>query len=93
MNSFPGMIPDWAEAELKRTAQPSPFDRARFDTLEKFYKAWEALHAIPPSKLNKRKKEEAAQELVGQAHILRRMYAERVTLDAPPRNVDEIMAR
>lgn len=80
MSVGPDAIPAWAKDELARTAQPSPFDRARFETLEKFYKSWEALHAIPPGKLNKKKKEEAAQALVGQAHILRRMYAERIAL-------------
>ena len=69
-------VPAWAEREL---AQKDAFDRARFETLEAFYKAWEELHAIPPDKINRKKKEEAAQRLVDQAHILRRMYAERET--------------
>jgi hypothetical protein len=73
--SPPGLyVPAWAEREL---AKKDAFDQARFETLERFYKAWEAFHAIPPDKINRKKKEEAAQAMVDQAHILRRMYAER----------------
>lgn len=67
-------VPKWAEQEF---AKKEAFVTARLETLEAFYKAWEALHAIPPDKLNRKKKEQAAERLVSQAHILRRMYAER----------------
>lgn len=71
------MIPAWAERELaSHNAKKSAFDQAELDTLRAFYKAWEALHAVPGDKANRRKKEEAAKALVEQAHVLRRMYAE-----------------
>lgn len=74
MNGSGLFVPAWAERELVRK---DAFDKARFETLEAFYKRWEALHAIPNDKMHKKQKEEAAQALVEQAHILRRMYAER----------------
>lgn len=74
--SPPGLyVPEWAARELERK---NAFDIARMETLERFYKCWEALHAIPNDKMHNRQKEEAAQALVDQAHILRRMYAERI---------------
>ena len=65
-------VPEWAERELIR---PSAFDKAELDVLRGFYTRWEALHAIANDKLHRTQKEEAAQNLVNQAHILRRMYA------------------
>lgn len=65
-------IPAWAETTLVH--QPS-HDKAELEVLREFYKRWEALHAIPPDKFNKKKREDAAQSLVEQAHILRRMKA------------------
>lgn len=67
----PGFVPSWAEKAL---ARPRPFDQAELDTLRAFYKAWEALHAIPKDKIHKKQANEAAEALVNQAHILRRMY-------------------
>lgn len=66
-------VPRWAEQEFSKK---EAFDTARFETLEAFYKAWEELHAISADKINRKKKEQAAERLVSQAHILRRMYAE-----------------
>jgi flagellar hook-associated protein FlgK len=66
-------VPAWAEREL---AKKPAFDQAELDTLRAFYKAWEALHAIPKDKLHKKQAQEAAQTLVEQAHVLRRMYAQ-----------------
>lgn len=65
-------IPAWAEKEL---VKPSAFDKAELDTLRAFYLSWEALHGIANDSLHRKQKEEAAQCLVGQAHVLRRMYA------------------
>lgn len=75
MNGSPLFVPAWAEREL---AKKDAFDTVRFQTLEAFYKAWEEFHAISSDKINRKKKEEAAQRMVDQAHILRRMYAERI---------------
>ena len=55
-------------------ARPSPFNEAEFQTLRQFYAKWEALHAIPKDRLHRKQAEEAATQLVEQAHILRRMY-------------------
>ncbi len=55
-------------------SKPRPFDEAELGTLREFYSAWEKLHNIPNDKLLRNQKEEAAQALVNQAHILRRMY-------------------
>lgn len=55
-------------------AKPRPFDEAELGTLREFYTAWEALHAIPRDKIHRKQAEEAAQALVNQAHVLRRMY-------------------
>ena len=52
-----------------------PFDEAELATLREFYAAWERLHKISSDPLYRKQKEEAAQELVTHAHILRRMYA------------------
>ncbi len=65
------IVPEWAEKTLKRA---SPFDEAELQTLREFYTKWEALHAIPKDKLHRKQAEQAATELVNQAHILRRMY-------------------
>lgn len=58
----------------KALARPAPFDVAELETLRAFYRAWEALHALPKDKLHRKQAEEAAEKLVNQAHILRRMY-------------------
>ena len=55
-------------------AKPRPFDEAELQTLREFYTKWEALHAIPKDQIHRKQAEAAAQELVTQAHILRRMY-------------------
>lgn len=54
-------------------SKPSAFAQAEYDTLKRFYRLWEALHEIPADKLHRKQKEEAAQALVQQAHVLRRM--------------------
>lgn len=64
-------VPEWADKSLKR---PTPFDEAELQTLRDFYTKWEALHAIPKDKMHRKQAEDAAQQLVDQAHILRRMY-------------------
>lgn len=69
------MIPAWAERELaQKDAKKAAFDQAELDTLRAFYMAWEALHEIPKDKMHRKQAEEAAQRLVSQAHVLRRMY-------------------
>lgn len=55
-------------------AKPRPFDEAELQTLREFYTAWEALHKIPKDKFHRKQAEDAAQALVTQAYILRRMY-------------------
>lgn len=67
-------LQEMPEGSLER---PSAFDLAEFQCLREFYKAWEALHAIPNDRMHRRQKEAAAQHLVERAHILRRM-AERI---------------
>lgn len=67
-------LPAHLEAEREESATQDAFDRAELETLREFYRAWEALHALPNDPLYRKKKEEAAQALVTQAHILRWMY-------------------
>lgn len=54
---------------------PRPFDEAELGVLREFYAAWEAFHKVPKDELHRDKREQAAQAMVGHAHILRRMYA------------------
>jgi hypothetical protein len=51
----------------------SPFDLAEYQMLKQFYEAWEHLHSLPNDRLHRRQAEEAAEALVGHAHVLRRM--------------------
>ncbi len=68
------LVPGWVEQEL--STQPArAYDVAEADMLREFYKRWEILHGIGNDKLHRKKKEEAAQSLVEQAHLLRRLYA------------------
>lgn len=66
-------IPEWAEKTL---AKPEAFPIALHEVLLQFYGQWEALHKIPNEKHNRKKQEEAAQELTATAHMLRRMMGE-----------------
>ncbi len=67
------MLDRLANADPKLLAKPSAIDQAELETLRAFYKAWELLHEIPNDKMHRKQKEEAAERLVQQAHILRRM--------------------
>jgi flagellar hook-associated protein FlgK len=60
--------------DAKLLTKPTPFNEAELQTLREFYAKWEALHKVPKDKLHRQQAEQAAQELVTQAHILRRMY-------------------
>lgn len=64
-------IPSWAEKTLatKKTA----FDVAHYNALGDFYEAWEKMHSLPNDRLHKRELNEAAEDLVRKAHLLRRM--------------------
>ena len=73
------LIPEWAERELAGQEALKAHAQVELDTLRAFYKAWEALHEIPNDKHHRRQKEEAAQALVQQAHVLRRMYVKEPT--------------
>jgi hypothetical protein len=56
------------------TKHPRPFDEAELGFLREFYAAWERLHKLPKDQMHRKQAEQAAQELVNHAHILRRMY-------------------
>lgn len=64
-------IPAWAKETLKRP--PSAFDQAELDTLREFFASWERLHALPNDQAHRKQKEEAAQKLVAQSVLIRRM--------------------
>jgi hypothetical protein len=59
------------------------FDQAQFEVLVAFYEAWEALHSIPAGELYRKKKEAAAELMVGHAHTLRRMFDEKPRVLVP----------
>lgn len=61
----------------------SAFDVAQYDVLQRFYEAWEALHAIPAGKLRDRERGKAAEDLVQLAHMLRRMRDEKPKVLVP----------
>ena len=63
-------IPSWAEDAL---AKPSTFDVALNSALSDFYEQWEHLHNLPNDKMHRRDSEEAAEELVRRAYVIRRM--------------------
>lgn len=63
--------------------KPSAFDLAEFQILRQFYEAWEALHRIPNDKHRRKQKEEAAQNLVEKAQVLRSMKDEKPKLLVP----------
>lgn len=73
-------LQEMPEGSLER---PSAFDLAEFQCLREFYKAWEALHAIPNDKWKKKEKEEAARALVEKAHVLRAMSSDRRVVLVP----------
>ncbi len=66
-----------ASPEVKEFAHRSAraYDVAEADLLREFYKRWEILHGIGADQIHRKQKEQAAQTLVEQAHILRRFYA------------------
>lgn len=59
--------------KLQTIEEAAAFDVAQYDVLQRFYEQWEALHAIPAGKLRNKDREEAAENLVQLAHMLRRM--------------------
>lgn len=70
-------------SKFQQMEEASAFDVAQFQVLEKFYEAWEALHAIPANNLRRKDKEAAAENLVQIAHMLRRMRDEKPKLLVP----------
>ncbi len=65
------LVPEWVEKQESARA----YGVAEADMLREFYKRWELLHGITNDSLHRKAKEEAAQALVEQAHVLRRLYA------------------
>lgn len=63
-------VPSWAEQAL---ARPSAFDIAENIALKDFFDAWQHLHSLPNDKLHRRQAEEAAQDLVSKAQLVKRM--------------------
>lgn len=64
-------------------SKPSAFDLAEYQVLQRFYEAWEALHAIPNDKWRKKEKEEAALRLVEKATVLRCMKTDKQIILTP----------
>ena len=65
-------IPSWAARELGALRQ-SPFDAAFSSALEDFFDQWEALHNTPNDKQHRKQAEDAAEELVRRAYVVRHM--------------------
>lgn len=59
------------------------FDQAEFMALREFYDSWEAFHGIPADVQNKKKREDAAQVMVANAHVIRRMKDEKPRVLVP----------
>lgn len=72
-----------ALSKFQQLEEQSAFDVAQFQVLERFYEAWEALHAIPAGSLRRKDKEDAAAKLVEIAHMLRRMRDDKPKLLVP----------
>lgn len=60
-------------SKFQNIEEAAAFDVAQYDVLQRFYEAWEALHAIPAGRLRDRERSGAAENLVQLAHMLRRM--------------------
>jgi Na+/phosphate symporter len=67
-------------------SKPSAFDQAALDEHRKFFALWEEFHAMANDQLHRKKKEETAQRMVDQAHLLRAMRGDRPTLKVNGRN-------
>jgi hypothetical protein len=71
-------IPKWAASSLGEKVAPeaaaalTTAERTELLMLREFFSFWSQLHALPRTKENRRKQEEAAQNMVDAAATLRR---------------------
>lgn len=72
-----------ALSKFQNIEEAAAFDVAQYDVLQRFYEAWEALHAIPAGRLRDKDRGRAAEDLVQLAHMLRRMRDEKPKLLVP----------
>lgn len=66
--------PAWAESVLgpKPTEELTLSEKTELLMLREFFSFWSELHALPRTKENRRKQEQAAQNMVDAAHTVRR---------------------
>lgn len=64
--------PAWAESVLGPKADMTLSEKTELLMLREFFSFWSELHALPRTKENRKKQEQAAQNMVDAAHTVRR---------------------